>query len=161
MGDLEIIPRSGWNALEFNEKDAKLLHPEKIIVHHTEMKRSIQDGKRGVLIIQEYHKKERGYRDIAYHYLIDSKGKIYEGAPIKFMIENDGRIYSKAPPEFLKNNSRYNKSIEICLFGDFDLEQPTKEQIDSLKKLLIETSKNTKYLKKKSMAIETFPNHIG
>jgi len=72
------------------------------IVHHSGAARS-----QTVEAIRRYHMapkpRGRGYRDIAYHYIIDGKGKLYIGRPLP-------QTGSHAPPNA--------KRIGCCVIGD-------------------------------------------
>lgn len=74
--------------------------------------------------IESIHKQHinRGWAGIGYHYYIRKDGEVYTGRPIEF-------IGAHCP-----NNNQ--KSIGICLEGDFRKEQPTDEQLKSCKELV-------------------------
>lgn len=99
---------------------------EKIVIHHTAHKYSddTRDPKEVVRATYAYHARSRGWGDIGYNYLIDQNGNIYEGrAGGEFVI--GGHVYC--------NNVQ---TIGISLLGNFQEEQPTKEQLLALGKLL-------------------------
>jgi hypothetical protein len=128
----EIISREAWGALPPNLELMQEHKPIEIILHHTgehqqprvslEAKmRGLQHfgmtpGKVGLLA-------KPAWGDIPYHYYIEVGGKIGEGRDIGFAgdattsFDNDGRI-------------------QITVEGDFEREQPTQGELESLKKLV-------------------------
>jgi hypothetical protein len=76
---LEIVPRAAWGANEARRGPAEYDGAvEKLVVHHT----AIDDGSGNwARQVREIYESEitNGYRDIAYHYLVDPNGRIYEG----------------------------------------------------------------------------------
>lgn len=98
IGGLPMTTRAGWGAAATNMDasaergvfDAEtnpagwLMYPapladwlQTIVVHHTAL--TVTEGPRE---IQRSHQGAKGYADIAYHYLIDSFGALYEGRVI-------------------------------------------------------------------------------
>lgn len=95
-----------------------------IAVHHSQ--RKIDSVKR----IKDLHIKINKWEDIGYHWLIDKKGKLYEGRLEKFI-----------GAHVLGHNKN---SLGICLIGNFDEETPTKKQMQTLIKFLKEKIKKFK-----------------
>lgn len=90
--------------------------PNKIILHH-----SLTDG--GTLeSIRRYHIEHNGWKDIGYHYLITTDGRLHKG-----------RDEKATGAHCLGEN---DTSIGICLVGNFDKYEPKEEQITSLNVLL-------------------------
>lgn len=87
-----------------------------IVVHHS----AISDA--GPAEIQELHMDRRGFADVAYHFLIDSDGNIYEGRKID--------IRGAHVQGFNTG------SIGVVLLGNFNDEEPTDSQLDSLRALI-------------------------
>ena len=109
-----------------------------IAVHHSQ--RKIDSSKR----IKDFHIKIRGWEDIGYHFLIGKNGKLYKGRSEKFI---GAHVYG------------HNKnSIGICLIGNFDEEQPTKQQIQNLIKFLKQKTKEYKIPTKNIFGHREFPN---
>lgn len=114
MSKLEIID----NHFEF---DFTLLkrpkNPVLIILHHSGTK---------VDTPQKIHKahKRRGFSGIGYHYVVDKDGNVFAGRPLD-------KIGAHC-----KHNNNY--SVGICLIGDFRYEQPTEEQMTSLRLLVFD-----------------------
>jgi hypothetical protein len=55
----------------------------KITLHHTDgpQTTTLERSKQEVLFIQEFHQNGRGWNDIAYHFLVDGAGNVFEGRP--------------------------------------------------------------------------------
>lgn len=98
--------------------------PEYLIVHHTggtELDPLADTSHHTLEIVHNYHK-SLGWEMIGYHYFIEKDGALRKGRE-----EN----YHGA------HTLNYNqKSIGICLAGNFDATLPTKEQEKTLAKLL-------------------------
>ena len=91
-----------------------------IVLHHTATNAPSWDS---ASRIRKYHVEERGYADIGYHFIINSKGFLYFGRPI----HRQG-AHSKG----------YNaNSIGIALCGDFTDRYPSGEQQETLIGLLM------------------------
>ncbi|MFH1533572.1 MAG: N-acetylmuramoyl-L-alanine amidase [Nitrospirota bacterium] len=59
-----------------------LQYPEKvkkIIIHHTATTKNLSDPEQAIRDIYYYHAVTKGWGDIGYNYIIDTKGNIYEG----------------------------------------------------------------------------------
>jgi N-acetylmuramoyl-L-alanine amidase-like protein len=128
----EIMPRAVWGALPANLELMQEQKPSEIIIHHTgalqqprvplaSQMRGLQNfsmnpGRVGLL-------PKPAWGDIPYHYYIDFAGKIAEGRDIG--------LAGDAVSNF-DNMDR----VQIVLEGDFEREQPTKMQLDALRKLV-------------------------
>ena len=102
-----------------------------LVVHHTALK--IDGDERHpverVRALYQYHAENRGWGDVGYHYLIDELGQMYEGrAGGRGVI--GGHVYC--------NNVG---TVGVALLGNFELEQPTQDQVKSLQWLLADLGK--------------------
>jgi len=70
----------------------------------------------------------RGWHNIGYHFFIDGKGNLY-GYPQARGQDQVG-AHAKKPMNQM--------SLGICLAGNFEIEQPSKEQLNTLKNLIFE-----------------------
>jgi hypothetical protein len=132
-----IISRAGWNARplnleapeEFGVFDSRsnpagvLIYPDDlttvlntIVVHHSAIPNASPAE------IQELHMDRRGFADVAYHFLIDSEGIIYEGREIN--------VRGAHVQGFNTG------SVGIVLLGNFNDEQPSEVQLASLRGLV-------------------------
>lgn len=134
FGPLTMITRSGWGARPLDpgasgetapfdpqtNPGGLLVYPEPlsdwlrtIVVHHTAL--PLSDGPRE---IQALHMDERGYADVAYHFMIDPEGFLYEGRPLNL---RGAHV------------AGYNTgSIGVVLIGNFEVLEPTSAQLDTL-----------------------------
>lgn len=103
--------------------------PEFLIVHHTGGTNAdpLADTSNHTFeIVKQYHL-SLGWEDIGYHFFIDKTGKLTKGRA-----ENYHGAHTLG----------YNqKSLGICLAGNFDATLPTQEQTNTLKVLLTELRK--------------------
>ena len=132
-----IISRAEWNARplnlealeEFGVFDAStnpagvltysddlLSALNTIVVHHSAYPYA------GPQEVQDLHMDRRGFADVAYHFIVDADGMIYEGREISI---RGAHVQG------------YNTgSVGIVLLGNFNDSQPTESQIDNLRKLV-------------------------
>jgi hypothetical protein len=97
-----------------------------LVVHHTAIavKGDSRSGIEKMRALYEFHAKNRGWGDVGYHYIIDENGQIYEGrAGGDFVV--GGHVYC--------NNVG---TVGIAMMGNFEIEQPTQSQVQSLQWLL-------------------------
>jgi hypothetical protein len=87
-----------------------------IVVHHS----AFPNG--GLKEIQDLHMDGRGFADVAYHFLIDADGTIYEGRELDIRGAHVQRFNTG--------------SVGIVLLGNFNEEQPSDAQLSSLRGLV-------------------------
>lgn len=87
-----------------------------IVVHHSAYPYA------GPQEVQDLHMDKRSFADIAYHFLIDPEGTIYEGRKIN--------IRGAHVQGFNTG------SVGIVLLGNFNEDQPTESQVESLQELV-------------------------
>ena len=124
-----IVSRAQWGAQGFSCGTPDLASSLKFAsVHHTVNSNnySSADTPRIVRGIQAYHMGTLGYCDIAYNFLIDNAGKVYEG-----------RAGGTTNPVIGAHTGGFNtQSVGVALIGDFTSAQPTGAQFNALVKLL-------------------------
>ncbi|MBI4349979.1 MAG: N-acetylmuramoyl-L-alanine amidase [Elusimicrobia bacterium] len=102
----KLVRRAGWQAAPPREPYTPH-EPRYFTLHHTQahypatFDRAVAEMR----FIQDFHQNGRGWIDIAYHFLIDPAGNIFEGRPIK------------AVGAHVKNRNTAN--IGISIMGDF------------------------------------------
>jgi len=114
--ELRIIKRAEWGANESYRYDAlnfdlwpeEYYLPKKFVIHHTAGEKANVDPKASIRAIQYFHAIQRGWGDIGYNYLIDSRGNIYEGRA-----GGDGVVAGHA---YLRNRN----TIGIAILGCYD-----------------------------------------
>lgn len=106
------------NNLKFRDGMNLLNEVDFLIIHHTASTRD--------MTLEEIHQEHlnQGWIGIGYHYYIRKDGRIYKGRPEKYIGAHC---------------EEYNSiSLGICLSGNFEVEEPTIEQLNSLKALIKE-----------------------
>jgi N-acetylmuramoyl-L-alanine amidase len=109
----------GWITdinLSFKEPLVALKNVMYIIVHHTE------EIGWDINKTHRFHQEHRGWSGIGYNFFIEENGEIIKG-----------RGYHVGAHAYSYNQ----KSIGICLAGNFDIHIPSIEQLKSLSKLCI------------------------
>ncbi len=124
------LSRAGWKAVGANP--ARLTTNQggwsRVTIHHSAEYAGLLRGKgagetgRVLRNIQRYHMEQKGYGDIAYHFLIDPSGRVFDGRSLRWQGAHAGG----------SNNVR---NIGICLLGDFDREAPTRAALTALAEL--------------------------
>lgn len=101
--------------------------PEFIIVHHTGGTNALPlaDTSHHTAVMVDKDHKARGWGQMGYHWFIEKSGRIVQGRPETL--------------EGAHTIGFNNKSIGICLAGNFDLTVPTAEQEYALTWLLVKT----------------------
>ncbi|PIP65086.1 hypothetical protein COU77_01780 [Candidatus Peregrinibacteria bacterium CG10_big_fil_rev_8_21_14_0_10_49_16] len=97
-----------------------------LVLHHTALAvgTDTRSPRERVQALYEYHSDGKGWGDIGYHFIVDEEGTIYEGRA-----GGDAVIGGHA---YCWNTG----TVGIALLGNFELEQPTQDQINSLQWLL-------------------------
>jgi hypothetical protein len=135
------VRRAEWGADESRrpgpiEFDATV---EKIVVHHTALDEPAGDWRGQVRRIYE-SETAAGYRDIAYHYLVDPNGTIYEGrwardyAPGATPDGEDGHGRSVRGGHARGHNPR---TLGFALLGNYTRTRPTDAALAALGDLLV------------------------
>lgn len=118
---VDVIPKTGWGA---EESGAFRAHrPVRLTYHHAASASSDPAGAvERILEYQRFHQNQ-GWPDVAYHFLVDQAGRIYEGRPV----DAAGDTFTSYDPtgHFL-----------VCLDGNFDIDVPSDESIDALSQIL-------------------------
>lgn len=123
-----IIPRASWTTAGPKQN---LVNPMRAIQHIT----LHHEGAPGAPIrftdeattkarlerIRRFHI-SRNWADIGYHYVIDRAGRIWEGRSISFQGAH------------VKDHNENN--IGVMLLGNFDLQAPTDEQLETMQRLI-------------------------
>lgn len=137
LDSLRIVPRAEWGAVEPKLDSVEGMYDPvtnpggwmvyddpleevltTIIVHHSAL--PLSDGPRE---IQQMHFEFKGYADIAYHFLIDEIGQIYEGRSLIVRGAHTG--------------GHNTGTLGIVLLGNFMNDEPTEAQLVSLRALSV------------------------
>lgn len=130
---LNIVPRKDWSKRII---DTKKLTPvtkpyNHIVIHH-----SGEINRRTPYEVESLHMDERKFDDIGYNYLIDSKGKIYEGRNLKYQGAH------------VNSNSDSDGKIGVLMIGDFHKSPWTKLDVDGTQSLTLDQLESMRNLVK-------------
>jgi hypothetical protein len=167
-----IVTRAEWGCNEALRKGGQSYDNvvEKIIVHHTVTPNDPSDPAAVVRSVYEYNV-SGVYIDIAYHFLIDAHGRIYEG--------RWAQNYPPGAPHIGENSARQNvqgaatlghnpRTLAVAMLGTFTDILPTPEAMSALNIVLawkcarwgIDPIASTAY-RNSDGGIEVFPDIIG
>jgi N-acetylmuramoyl-L-alanine amidase len=167
-----MVRRVQWGAQE-SRRSGEIDYDDvvvKIVVHHTAIDDGSGNWARQVRDIYEWET-ATGYRDIAYHFLVDPNGTVYEGRwardyPAHVVPDaQDGRGRSVRGGHTRGHNPR---TIGIALLGNYTQSRPSTAALDALFALLvwkcgrwnIDPVGASPYVDTRS-ATQTFPNIVG
>jgi hypothetical protein len=136
-----IIPRADWGADEAVRTNGRAFAPiRKILIHHTGSTNNPSDPAAEIRSIYLFHVLERGYVDIGYNFIIDHRGRIYEGrwalnygrGVLHTEEDESGRGVMGA------HAAGFNAGVSgIALLGEFTTgARPTTAAVDSLVNLI-------------------------
>lgn len=116
---IEALCRDSWGAraatAAFNEHTI-----ERMTVHHTaRLLRRNSDAPRAIRGHQDFHQIDRGWPDIAYHFMVDLEGNVYECRPTD-AVGDTGTNYDPTG-HFL-----------VCCEGDFNQQELPAAQLEAL-----------------------------
>lgn len=119
-----VVKRSAWTDLPVKNNNNPMGTVSRITVHHT--------GEHGnwaelpdieiVQRIEKYHRNEKEWAAIGYHFLVGKDGRIYEGRPAKYQ----GAHVS----------TQNENNLGISVIGDFMDNLPSDRQLKALKNFL-------------------------
>lgn len=121
---LEIVSREEWDARSPKSTYKINLYQPRLILHHAAGAVVPGDDKvsdadlRRIGAIQDYHMDSRGWNDIAYSFLTDPDGYLFEGRGVG--------VANGATKGF------GTTSYAICVMGNFDKQAPEDELIEQL-----------------------------
>jgi len=119
-----ILSRVAWGAKPRHGAPIPM-RPTHVTIHHTDGRQTMTEAETiaEVRQIQAFHMgRERGWDDIAYHFLIDGAGRVVEGRPAQTL-----------GAHVLGGNE---DNIGIAMMGDFEKVHPTQAQVESLERLV-------------------------
>lgn len=116
---VDIVTRQQWGARRPTSVKQIAVPTRELWLHHTA---GAGNGASGVRATQRYHMDTKGWSDIAYSYLVDADGTVYEGRG----------------PAVAGAHTRNHNSIShaICAIGDYQQEQPTERLVHSIARLV-------------------------
>ncbi|MDD2774054.1 MAG: peptidoglycan recognition family protein [Elusimicrobiales bacterium] len=120
---ITLVTRAQWNANAPTSAYSPQT-PNMITVHHTAAHFAMtkEEGLREIKFLQDFHQKTKGWADIAYHFIIDGAGNVYQGRPVNVMGAHV--------------KGRNTDNAGISLMGNFMETGPTDAQLAALKKTI-------------------------
>ena len=126
VNQINIISRESWRAEKAKEYKTQTINS--ITVHHegTFFDTTKQDPKDFILKIQKYGMgKQKNWADVPYHYFIDMDGLVYQGRSDSVMGEST-------------TVEDVSGQLQIALLGNFEQQEPTTRQLNTLINFLIQ-----------------------
>ena len=119
-----LVPRSAWTSQPIKGNNNPMGSVTRLTVHHTGEHGSWSDLPDTEIIqrIEAYHRNEKNWAAIGYHYLVGKDGRIYEGRPV---------MYQGAHVSTQNENN-----LGISVIGDFMNHLPSERQLASLSTFL-------------------------
>jgi hypothetical protein len=120
-----LVDRPEWGAAP-PTAPPRLGAVELAVVHHTATPWDAGPGPAAVRAICELHREGRGWDDLAYNFLIDRRGRVYEGragGPERAVVGAHTRGWNR-------------RSTGIAVIGSYETEPPTAPALDALERLL-------------------------
>lgn len=119
---VEVIPRSAWGARVARAGLQRHVISHLTVHHSATLAPDARSAPARIRGYQAYHQ-SRGFPDIAYHFIIDRAGNVYEGRSLDFA----GSTFTRYDPSghFLP-----------LLDGNFEEQAPSPEQMDALVEVL-------------------------
>ena len=169
-----VVTRAQWGADELlRAAGPPAVAPvAKLIVHHTATTNNDPDPAATIRAIYAFHTQTRGWDDIGYNFLVDARGRVYEGrfartyAPgeVPTGEDVDGNAVIGAHAEGVNTGS-----VGIALLGDFTAASPTSASVDGLKAMLawetdrhdLDPTASSPYTRVADGSVVTFPNIAG
>jgi hypothetical protein len=124
VGGYVMVPRSAWTSQRLAGNNQLMGRVTRITIHHT--------GEHGDMAtlpdvevirrIEKYHRNERHWCAIGYHFIVGRDAKVYEGRPAQYQ---GAHVLTENP-----NN------LGISVIGDFQSKLPTTRQLYALRAFL-------------------------
>lgn len=119
-----MVKRRSWTRQDVRSNHRLMGSVHRITIHHTGEHGNIArlPDLEVVKRIENYHRNERKWAAIGYHYLVGRDGKVYEGRPAKYQGAHT------------RGNNRNN--LGISMIGDFNKHDAESLQLAALESLL-------------------------
>lgn len=122
-GTLDVTPRSAWTKRESRPALMDEHEIEVLTVHHSGDGQPASTGPVRFRSWQSWHMDGQGWGDLAYHFIVGRDGTVYEGRSPLYA----GDTATSYDP---------HGHLLVVLEGDFNLEEPTAAQVDSVVEVL-------------------------
>lgn len=119
-----MVPRAAWAELPIKGNNNPMGGVERITIHHTGEHGTWADvsDQEVVRRIERYHRNDRGWACIGYHFLVGRDGRVYEGRPTRYQGAH------------VSTQNEHNLGISVI--GDFNEHLPSRRQLAALKALI-------------------------
>lgn len=127
-----LVPRSAWTREAVGANHNLMKGVARLTVHHTGEYAGMAELPELEVLrrIERYHRRERKWCAIGYHYIVGKDGRIYEGRPVRYQGAH------------VRSHNQNNVAISVA--GDFMRRQPTQRQLQALTAFLNEGSRKYK-----------------
>lgn len=135
----DIVPRAAWGADESIRREAgPFIRAKSIFLHHTNTPNNDADPAGTIRAMYSYHVKTRGFHDICYKFLIDQRGRVYEGRHSRDLRNGEaptGEDLNGSTVLGAHTKDHNAASIGIAMIGNSDTANPGERAMDSLVRL--------------------------
>jgi hypothetical protein len=123
-GRYVLVPRSSWAKAPIRSNNQPMNGVSRITIHHTGEYAAWADipDVEVVRRIDRYHREDRRWCAIGYHYLVGKDGRVYEGRPVQY--------------QGAHTLSANEHNLGISVIGDFREKLPNSAQLAALAKFL-------------------------
>ena len=124
---IPVILRAAWGAEPLKDNHDPMARITRITLHHTAELPNMASRSDHELVkaIQRFHRNQRGWADIGYHYLVGRDGTIFEGRALTVQGAHAGA----------SNNI---ENLGVSAIGDFSGALPPPVQLDAIEAFLVE-----------------------
>lgn len=121
--ELAVVCRAEWGAAA--PRPGLLPHKIRVItIHHSAtIQKENQNVRKRIRSFQAWHQNHLRFPDIAYHFLIDRQGIVYQGRDPSFQVDT--------PTDYKPEGH-----LSICLIGNFEIQAPDARQVESLVRMI-------------------------
>lgn len=120
-----FVRAEAWGSNPAPMTKRMLQTPDRIVIHHAGVVwKDGTDPYAKVRALQTWGKREKGWPDVPYHFLIAPDGRIFEGRKTSYRPES---------------NTSYDLGgvLNVELFGDFEVQKVSEPQKEALRNLLV------------------------
>jgi len=119
-GGYTLIPRARWATAGIRSNHRAMRGVNRITVHHTGNHKGFagKSDREIVRMIDRYHREERRWSSIGYHFIVGRNGEVFEGRPAHIQGAH------------VSSNNRHNLGVSVI--GDFNQRLPGKQQLAAL-----------------------------
>jgi peptidoglycan recognition protein len=131
---MQVISRNAWGARRPAGPRGTVAKPASyVLIHHTAGYNPTVDTtaeeEASMRAIQNYHMNSRGYKDIAYSFVVFASGRLYEG---RGWGTRGAHTLGDVPPSTSPAPDYNGLGYAWCFAGDFTAQTPTQKAIDAV-----------------------------